>query len=79
METFVALLIYFVKKCLKEQHPSLVCELQFVLIFYCTRCIENYTGKILHIVRMRIRFSFCVLKLILPTYRPNFAEVARTT
>ena len=37
------------------------------------------TRPTLHILHMRIHFSFCILKLIWPACRPYCADVARTT
>jgi hypothetical protein len=42
--------------------------------------MEKYTGKIMpSIMRMLIHSSFCVMACMWLLYRPNFAEVARTT
>lgn len=44
-------------------------------VFYCTRCIEKYTGKSIHtIICILIHSSFCILNFIFPACGPNFAE-----
>ena len=67
------------QKCNKNRNTTLGCELNFLYIFsniiskfLYTRCIEKYTGKIIHIL---IQSSCCVLNCMLPTDRPNFIRV----
>ena len=51
-------------------------------IFYCTRCVDKHTGKIIDlnvIICVLFHSSFCVSHFFLPACGPNFAEVACTT
>ena len=43
-------------------------------LFYCTWCIDKYTGEFC--IYLIINFSFCVLKFMLPACRPTLAKVA---
>jgi hypothetical protein len=57
--------------------PSwIVLRVNFTLHFYCTKCIEQYTDKIIHtILHILILPSFLVENFLLPSCRSNFAKV----
>ena len=58
---------------------GLSCSHYHPYIFYCTRCMDTYRGKIIHVImRILIYSSFFALNLILLTSRPNFVEVFHT-
>ena len=45
--------------------------------FYCTWCTKKFIGKIVYIIiRLHIHSLFCLLNLMVPACRPNFAEFA---
>ena len=77
METYITVLIRFVKLCIKQWHPSLCCELMFYkffllssVYFYCTWYKDKSTSIIIHILFI---FILCI-EFLLPAMRRRLSR-----